>query len=246
VHALMLLFRPSSCHREAFRIALLVGACAALIQPLSGDRLAKGTAARQPLKLAAMESHFETSTFAPLIVGGLPDATAREVRHGIPVPGLLSFLAKGDIRAEVKGLNDFPRVLWPPLLPVHVAFQIMVGCGTALAGLALLSLFFIWRKPAWLGNRRFLILVVLATPLGFLALEAGWVVTEVGRQPWIIYSIMKTAEAVTPMPGLVYPFLLFSAVYLFLTVVVAWLMLRHIRAVARNYPSAMPEGGSHA
>ena len=241
IHALLLLLRPSSFHREAFRIALLVGAIAALLQPLSGDRLAKGTAIRQPLKLAALESHFETSAPAPLILGGIPDAEARTVHFGVPVPGLLSFLAKGNFHAEVRGLNDFPKEDWPPLAPVHLAFQIMVGCGTALAALSMAFLFFLIRGSSWLAHRRFLTLVALATPLGFVALEAGWTVTEVGRQPWIVYGIMKTADAVTPMPGLVYPFMLFSAVYLFLTAVAVWLLHRHIRVVERDYPSAMRE-----
>jgi len=199
------------------------------------------------LKLAAMESHFETSTHAPIIIGGIPDSKAERVRFGIPIPGLLSFLAKDDFSAEVKGLNAFPKEEWPPLIPVHVAFQIMVGCGTALMGLSLLFLFFLFRHPSRLTHKRFLMLAVLATPLGFIALESGWTVTEVGRQPWIIYGIMKTADAVTPMPGLQYPFFMFAAIYVFLFGVVSWLMLRHINAVAQDYPSsANPVEDAHA
>jgi cytochrome d ubiquinol oxidase subunit I len=239
LHAFLHWKRPAGdFHRQALIIALLVGAIAALLQPLSGDILAKGTAERQPLKLAAFESHFETSTAAPLVIGGIPDEETREVHYGIKIPGALSFLAHGNFKAEVKGLEEFPRELWPPLLPVHLAFQVMVGCGMALAGLGLLF-FALWRfKPALLAHPRFLLAAALATPLGFIALEAGWVVTEVGRQPWIIYGILMTADAVTPMPGLIYPFLAFTAVYLFLSFTVAWLLLRHINAVERDYPSA--------
>src|SRR5690606_23689136 len=128
-HAFMLLRKPSLFHREAFKIALVVGAVAALIQPLSGDILAKGTAERQPLKLAAMESHFETGPRAPFVIGGIPDEEARTVRYGLEIPGLLSFLAHGDVNAPVTGLNDFPRDEWPPLKPVHFAFQVMIFCG---------------------------------------------------------------------------------------------------------------------
>jgi cytochrome d ubiquinol oxidase subunit I len=232
LHALLLLRRPSSAfHREAFKIALVVGAVAALLQPLSGDRLAKGTAVRQPVKLAAMEAHFRTESGASLVIGGVPDAREKRVRYAIKLPYLLSFLAFGDFHAEVKGLEEFPEADWPPLLIVHAAFQTMVGAGSALAALGLVFLFLAWRKPALLVHKRFLFAAALSTPLGFLALEAGWTVTEVGRQPWIIYGIMRTRDAVTPMPGLVYPFLIFSAVYLFLAVVVAWLLLRHIRAI---------------
>ena len=243
VHAFMLLRRPSAFHREAFRIALLVGAIAALIQPLSGDILAKDTAQRQPLKLAAMEAHFETGPRAPFILGGIPDADAGRVQYALEIPGLLSFLAHGDFNAEVKGLNDFPREEWPPLKPVHFAFQVMIACGMFMAawgGLYLLLL----AVPRWRGlvlHRRFLWVTALAAPLGFIAVEAGWTVTEVGRQPWIIYGIMKTADAVSPMPGLVVPFILFMAVYAVLAVVVTWLMVRHIRTVPERYASGREE-----
>ncbi|MDB5050825.1 MAG: cytochrome bd-type quinol oxidase subunit 1 [Fibrobacteres bacterium] len=257
IHALLLLRRPASAlHREAFKIALLIGSIAALLQPLSGDRLAKGTAQRQPAKLAAMEAHFHTENGASLILGGIPDLQEKRVRYAVKLPTLLSFLAHGDFHAQVKGLEDFPEKDWPPVLIVHTAFQAMVGAGSALAALGLAFLVLSLRRSRLLLHRRFLLAAALATPLGFLALEAGWVVTEVGRQPWIIYGIMRTAEAVTPMPGLVYPFLLFTAVYFFLAAVVSWLMLRHIRAADREFPSAssaepagsgspLPEG-SHA
>jgi cytochrome bd ubiquinol oxidase subunit I len=232
LHALLLWRRPTSLlHREAFKIALFIGSIAALLQPLSGDLLAKGTAVRQPIKLAAMEAHFHTEKGAPLIIGGIPDVEEKKVRYAIKLPYLLSVLAYGDPKAEVKGLEEFPESDWPPVMIVHVAFQIMVGAGSVLAGLGLAFLYFSWRRPHLVVHPVFLIAIGLATPLGFLALEAGWVVTEVGRQPWIIYGIMRTRDALTPMPGLVYPFLIFSAVYLILTLVVAWLMVRQIRSL---------------
>jgi len=240
VHAFMMLRKPSVFHREAFKIALAVGAIAALLQPLSGDILAKDTAVRQPLKLAAMESHFETAPRAPLVLGGIPDAETRTVDYGLEIPGVLSFLAHGNVNAPVKGLNDFPREEWPPLKPVHFAFQIMIACGMAMAGLGALYLLFLAvpRLRPLVLHRRFLWLCALAAPLGFIAVEAGWVVTEVGRQPWIIYGIMKTRDALTPMPGLAVPFLLFMAVYAVLAVVVTWLLIRHITTVEQHYPSA--------
>jgi cytochrome d ubiquinol oxidase subunit I len=240
IHAILFLRKRSVFHREAFIIALAVGGIAAILQPLSGDLLAKGTAVRQPIKLAAMESHFETSVRAPFMIGGIPDEETGTVKYGLKIPGALSFLAYGDLNAEVKGLHDFPRENWPPVAPVHYAFQIMVGCGMILAGIGALGLAFLsvrrWRRH--LVDKRFLWLCALATPLGFIALEAGWTVTEVGRQPWIIYGIMRTADAVTPMPGLIIPFLLFTAVYVFLVGVVTWLLIRHIQTVERDYPSA--------
>jgi cytochrome d ubiquinol oxidase subunit I len=178
-----------------------------------------------------MEAHFHTEQGAPLILVGIPDVKEKTVRYAIKLPYLLSVLAFGDPNAEVKGLEEFPESDWPPVMIVHGAFQVMVGAGSILAALGLAFLYLSWRRPHLVVHPVFLIVTGLATPLGFLALEAGWVVTEVGRQPWIIYGIMRTRDALTPMPGLVYPFLVFSAVYLFLAIVVSWLLLRQIRAM---------------
>jgi cytochrome d ubiquinol oxidase subunit I len=230
LHALGLLKNPGSAfHRGALKIALTIGAVAAIIQPLQGDRLGKLTARLQPAKLAAMEALFHTEKPAPLLLGGIPFEDTQEVRFGIRVPYLLSFLAHGDFTSEVKGLDQFPREDWPPVRPTHFAFQLMTAIGTLLALIGLVSLVLLWRKPAWLEQRQFLQLLLGATPLGYLALEAGWVVTEVGRQPWIIYGIMRTKDAVSPMPGLVYPMALFSTIYFFLAVVAVWLMVRQFR-----------------
>jgi cytochrome bd ubiquinol oxidase subunit I len=232
IHAIGLLKNPGSLfHAEAFRIALAIGATAAIIQPLQGDRLAKQVAVLQPAKLAAMESLFHTSKPASLVIGGIPSEETRTVRYGIHIPKLLSFLAHGDFDAEVIGLDQFPVENWPPLTVTHIAFQVMVGIGTFLALLGLISLYGLWKKKTWLTRRRSLQLFAACTPLGFIAVEAGWTVTEVGRQPWIIYGIMKTKDAVTPMPGLIYPMLLFTGVYLLLTFVVTWLMVRQFRHV---------------
>ena len=232
IHAIGLLRNPSSrFHGAAFRIALAIGAIAAILQPLHGDLLAKQTARLQPAKLAAMEAHFKTEKPASLIVGGIPNEETRTVDFGIHVPRLLSFLAHGDFDAEVIGLDRFPKEQWPPVAVTHFAFQIMVGIGTLMAAMGAFGLVALAKRRQWLENRRVLRLFALATPLGFIAIEAGWTVTEVGRQPWIVYGVMKTADAVTPMPGLVVPMLLFTGVYLVLAVVVTWLMIRQFRHV---------------
>jgi cytochrome d ubiquinol oxidase subunit I len=232
IHAIGLINNPGSLfHAKAFRIALAIGAVAAILQPLQGDRLAKQVAVLQPAKLAAMESLFHTSKPASLVIGGIPSEETRTVRYGIHIPKLLSFLAHGNFDAEVTGLDQFPVENWPPLAVTHIAFQVMVGIGTFLAVLGLFSLYGLWKKKTWLTRRRALQLFAACTPLGFIAIEAGWTVTEVGRQPWIIYGIMKTKDAVTPMPGLIFPMLLFTGVYLLLTFVVTWLMVRQFRHV---------------
>jgi cytochrome d ubiquinol oxidase subunit I len=229
IHAFLLLFDPvNAFHRRALSVALLVGAPAALLQPLSGDISARQVASRQPVKLAAMEAHFETMPGAPLTVGGWPDMEAGTVRYAIKIPYGLSLLAFHDPKAIVKGLNDFPREDWPNVPIVHLAFQVMVALGTYLA---LVSLWVAWtalrgREPA--ANRRLLQAIALAAPMGFIAIEAGWTVTEVGRQPWVIHGVLRTADAVTPMPGLIVPFLLFTLLYCFLGVIVVWLLYRQI------------------
>jgi cytochrome d ubiquinol oxidase subunit I len=236
IHALLLLKHPGhALHRRALRIALTFGAVAAFLQPISGDISAKDVAERQPAKLAAMEALFETSRPASLVIGGIPDEKEKRVDYAIHLPHLLSFLAHGDFDAEVKGLDQFPVEEWPPVLVTHIAFQVMVGCGMLLMAVGLAFLLVQWKWQHLLEHRVLLTAVALATPLGFIAVEAGWTVTEVGRQPWIVYGIMKTKDALTPMPGLVYPLILFTALYVVLAGLVTWLMIRQIRVLHETY-----------
>ncbi len=235
VHAFMLLrHKENEFHRGAIHIALLFGAVAAILQPLSGDISAKNVAKLQPAKLAAMESLFKTSEPAALVIGGIPDEEKEEVKYGIHIPHLLSFLAHGDPNAEVEGLDKTSKEDWPPVAIVHFAFQIMVFMGMLMMGAGILFLIFKFKWKENLDKIWWLKLLVWLTPVGFIAVEAGWIVTEVGRQPWIIYGIMKTKDAVTPMPGVQYPFYLITLVYLLLTFLVVWLMRRQILAVHSN------------
>jgi cytochrome bd ubiquinol oxidase subunit I len=229
IHAFLLLFdRANAFHRRALAIALLVGAPAAVLQPISGDLSARAVAENQPAKLAAMESHFETARRVPLVIGGIPDPDRRETRYALRIPGGLSFLAWHDINAEVKGLEEFPRADWPNVPIVHTAFQIMVALGTFLALVSLWAGYLALRRRDLCENVWLLRALALAAPMGFVAIEAGWTVTEVGRQPWVVYGVLRTADAVTPMPGLIVPFLGFSLLYCFLGVIVAWLLYRQI------------------
>ena len=229
IHAFLLLRRPNDpFHRRALGIALVVGVPAALLQPLSGDISARYVAKWQPAKLAAMEGHFVTERGASLSIGGIPDEETRTTQWAIRIPRALSLLAFHDPDAEVKGLDAFPESDWPPVLIVHLAFQVMVGLGTAMAVVSLWAVLIRWRRRELSAERNFLRAVVAVAPMGFVAIEAGWVVTEVGRQPWIVYNLFRTADAVTPMPGLVYPFALFTVIYIFLALVVVWLLYRQI------------------
>lgn len=222
--------RNTLVHKTAFNIAIVFGAVAALLQPLSGDLSAKDIAVRQPEKLAALEAHYHTEKGAPLYIGGIVDEENQTVSHKIEIPKALSFLAFGDFDAEVKGLNDFPKENHPPVAITHYAFQVMVGLGGLLA---LASIVFIisLKKKKWQLSKRYWLFFALMAPIGFLALEAGWIVTEVGRQPWIIRNIMRTKDAVTPMPGMVYSLYMYVFLYLTLTVAVTWLMARQIKVL---------------
>jgi cytochrome bd ubiquinol oxidase subunit I len=239
VHAFLLLKnRKNLFHRTAIKIALSFGAVSALLQPLSGDHSAKDIAERQPAKLAAAEALYKTSQPASLVIGGIPNDKEERVEYAIHIPGMLSFLAHGDMNAEVTGLDKFPKDERPPVLITHIAFQVMVGIGGLLALAALLFIIFSIRWRHVLSKRWWLMFIAFLTPLGFIAVEAGWTVTEVGRQPWIIYGVMKTKDAVSPMPGLQYSFYTISIVYILLTVILVWQMRKQIASVKEKYPSA--------
>lgn len=226
--------RNTLVHKTAFNIAIVFGAVAALLQPLSGDVSAKDIAHRQPVKLAALEAHYETENGAPLYIGGIVDEENETVSHKIELPKMLSFLAFGDFDAEVKGLKDFPKENRPPVAITHYAFQVMVSLGGLLV-LAALVYFISLKKKSWQGSKRYWLYFALMAPVGFLALEAGWIVTEVGRQPWIIHNVMRTKDAVTPMPGMIYSFYMYVLLYATLTVAVSWLMARQIKGLNQSH-----------
>jgi cytochrome d ubiquinol oxidase subunit I len=229
-------------------VALLVGGPAALLQPLSGDLSAKMVARSQPAKFAAMEGHFRTERGAPFVIGGVPDMAAGETRFAIRIPKVLSFLAHGDFNAEVTGLDRIPRDDWPNVPLVHWSFQVMVGLGMFMVACTVFAAWTHLRRRELADNRPLLGALVLAAPMGFIATEAGWMVTELGRQPWVIQDVMRTSEAVTPMPGLVVPFLFFSGLYVLLTIAVVWLMRRQVLSSPdieeRPQPAhPLPQGG---
>jgi cytochrome bd ubiquinol oxidase subunit I len=243
IHAWMLLRdRDNLFHRYALGIALAVGGVTAALQPLSGDLLAQTVAHNQPIKLAAFEGQFKTEHGAPLRIGGLPDVAAGTTRYALEIPYGLSLLAFHDAHATVKGLEAFPRDQWPPVAIVHIAFQIMVAAGMAMLIVAMWAAYRAWRRSL-VDSRSFLRAVVAAAPLGFIAIETGWVVTEVGRQPWIIFGVLRTADAVTPMPGLIVPFITFTLLYIFLAVIVVWLLWRQVKESPR-IQAAQPQQAS--
>jgi cytochrome d ubiquinol oxidase subunit I len=187
-------------HRIALVVPLVVAALVAPVQVLVGDLAARRIAQEQPLKLAAIEGLGRTQAHAPLHLGGW--YRDGEVVGGIRVPSGLSLLAEHDPAAAVSGLDAAPPADRPPVNVVRASFQTMVAIGTGLAALSAVVLVTWWRRRRLPRFRGFLTLVVAAGPLAALAMEAGWVTTEVGRQPWIVYGVMRTEDAVTAAEGL--------------------------------------------
>jgi cytochrome d ubiquinol oxidase subunit I len=225
VHAIVLLRGSTGrFHRSALAASLAIGAPAAVLQPVSGDLSARTVAETQPAKLAALEGQFETEVGAPLRIGGWPNVDARRTRFAIEIPRGLSLLAFHDPGARVKGLSDIDRDQWPPVLPVHLGFQVMVGLGTLMAVVAAWSLVVLMRRKDILAERNLLLALAIVTPFGFIATEAGWTVTEVGRQPWVVQGVLRTADTVTPMPGVVVPMALFTVLYIGLAAIVVVLI----------------------
>jgi cytochrome d ubiquinol oxidase subunit I len=203
IHAKVLLKSPrSGFHLRGFAIALVVGGFGA-----------RAVAHNQPVKLAAMEGLWNTERGAGLTIGGIPNSRTETTPYGIEIPYVLSLLVAGDPNAKVIGLKAFPVNERPPVGFTHIAFQVMVGLGFSMMGIAGLAVLIRLRRrtnpwPLW-----FLRLMVFASPAGLLAIEAGWITTEVGRQPWIVSGIMRSADAVTPIHSLLVPLIAFTSLY---------------------------------
>lgn len=236
IHALMIYRKRNiQFHTKAFKIAIIFGAVAAILQPFSGDLSAKNAYKTQPAKLGAMEAFFHTQPYAPLVLGGILDSFNKKVNYGMEIPGLLSFLLFDDFKHPVNGLDKIPVQNQPPIAVTHMAFEIMIAIGSVMMLIGILYFIALWKKKSWLSKSWFLKLFILSTPFGFIAVEAGWTVTEVGRQPWIIQGIMRTSDAVTPMPGIHYTFYVFTFIYFTLSLAVVFLLSRQIKMVPQLY-----------
>jgi cytochrome bd ubiquinol oxidase subunit I len=216
--------RRGHYERVALAVPLTIAALAAPVQLVVGDWIARRVADDQPTKLAAFEGLGKTTEGAPLHVLGWYDDG--EVRYGVEVPKLLSLLAKHDPNATVRGLDAVAPDDRPPVNVVRVAFQTMVGIGTMLAALSVVHLVTWFRRRRFVEARWFHWAVVAAGPLSLVALIAGWVATEVGRQPWVVYGVMRTSAAVTGAGGVPVGYATLVIVYLGLGVAVAWILRR--------------------
>ena len=184
---------------RSFRIGIVAGLIASIVVAISGDMHGVHVSEVQPVKLAAMESHFDTATRAPIHMFAIPDVeNGKNIVEIGSIPGLLSFLAFHDFNHEVKGLNDFPKDEWPPVLLTFIAFRGMVGLGTLFILLCVVGWFL---RNRLLESRKYLTIMLLSIPLPYIALQLGWIVAEVGRQPWIVYGLMRTSDAASPVAG---------------------------------------------
>jgi cytochrome d ubiquinol oxidase subunit I len=231
VHAFLLRRAPESpFHRRAVEIALGFGIAGALLLPVSGDVAARRVARFEKAKLAALEGQFATERGAPLRIGGLPDAERRTTRFAVEIPHGLSLLAFHELDAEVVGLDAFPLDEQPNPVVCHLAFQTMVGLGSWLMLVSVWALAVRFRRGGFTSSPRLLKALVATAPAGFLAIEAGWTVTECGRQPWIVAGVLKTRDAVTPVPGVWLELVAFTSLYVFLAVVVMIIVKRQMTA----------------
>jgi cytochrome bd ubiquinol oxidase subunit I len=212
--------------KQSFTIALVFGTLASLAALVTGHEQANTVSRTQPAKLAAFEGHFKTGP-ADLWLFGIPDEQREMVKYGLAIPGGLSFLLHGDFNAPVTGLDQFAPEDRPPLHIPFQAYHLMVALGMYFIGLTLFASYLRWRGT--LFDRRWLLWVFVVSVIGpYLANHAGWVAAEVGRQPWIVYGLLRTSDALSKSvkaEEVLASIILFSIIYLFLLAV--WLYVMH-------------------
>ena len=223
-------------HEPYGRLFVRVGVVAGLVATLlmvfpTGDGQGRMVAQHQPVTLAAMEGLFETAQGAPLALVGQPDMERLHLDNPILIPDVLSFLTYRRWTAEMKGLKDFPREAWPDNIPLlYYSYHIMVGLGTIFIAVMTLSGFFLWRRSLY-ANRALLWTLMLAVPFPYIANIAGWMTAELGRQPWLIYGLMRTIEGASPRVSAgnaLFTLLGFMGLYFMLGMLAVLLIIREV------------------
>jgi cytochrome d ubiquinol oxidase subunit I len=228
-----LMGKHATTAQRCLKLGVIAGVIACLVQLFpTGDQSGKLVAEFQPASLAAMEGRFETAPYAELAIIGQPNVEERRLENPIVVPRVLSFLAYGSFGAEVRGLNDIPREQWPDNVELlYFAYHIMVGLGTLLIlvmGIAALAL---WRGTLY-RSRRVLWLLMLAFPFPYIATTFGWLTTELGRQPWLVYGLMRTSQGTSPrVPAgdVAFSTLGFLGLYFVVGILFLYMIAREIR-----------------
>jgi cytochrome bd ubiquinol oxidase subunit I len=223
-------------HRRGLAAGAVLGLMVAPLQVVVGDWATRAVAESQPAKFAAMEGLAHTADGAPFTIGGSYDEHTGDMVGAVEIPRLLSLLLEFDPSARITGLDAVPAADRPPVTITHLAFDVMVGIGTLLVLLAAWAAWLAWRRR-FFRDRALRWALAVAGPLPFVALIAGWIVTEVGRQPWIVYQVMRVPEALTTRTGLATFFYVTAAVYLVLSVALV-AILRRIAAAPRPLPVA--------
>jgi cytochrome bd ubiquinol oxidase subunit I len=229
--------------RTMFSMAMWMAAIVAPLQLVVGDQHGLNTLKHQPAKIAAMEGHFEAEMKgAPLILFGLPDMEAGETRYAISIPKAGSLVLVHDLNGTVKGLKSWPREDWPRVAIVFWSFRIMVGLGFLMIATGLVSVWLRWRGKLY-ETPLFARWCLLMGPSGFVALLAGWFVTETGRQPYTVYGLLRTADSVSPIgsPGVALSLIAFVVVYLIVFGMGVWYLLRLMRADPEAQSATDPE-----
>jgi cytochrome d ubiquinol oxidase subunit I len=214
-------------------VPFTVAAVATPLQVIVGDWAGKFLATNEPTKLAAIEGVYRTGTHVPLSIGGV--YYGDQMHYAIEIPGALSFLAHWNTKASL-GLNKVPAADPPPVNIVHWSFDLMVALGFALFALGCRFRLTWWRRHRLPDSRWFLRGAAWSGVAAVLALELGWVTTEVGRQPWIAWGVLRTADAVTPVPGLLVGLTGVTVVYVLLTVGTVYVLRRLVRSAATEAP----------
>ncbi len=221
---------------KSMKMALIVAFAASVAQLGLGHYHAIQVAHTQPEKLAAIEGIFETQRNAPALVFGIPNRDEEKMDAAIRIPGLLSLLAFGSFDAEVMGLKEFPKEMWPPLALTFYPFHVMVILGLYFIAFGAFGLFLLWKKLLF-ENKLFLKLAMISLPLPFIANDLGWMTAEVGRQPWAVYRLIETADAASvnvPAGQILASIIAFGIVYIFLFAVWIFYIRREITAEVRN------------
>ena len=223
--------RHTELSQKAIKIALSLAIFASLFQLLSGHRSAVGVSENQPAKLAAYEAHFDSLAPAPMYLFGWVNEEQQEVKFGIAIPNLLSILISGDPDYPVKGLNYFPSKDRPPVNIVFQSYHFMVAIGFALIGISLFGIFF-WWKGSLFGKNWFLYILVFSVLLPQIANQLGWISAEVGRQPWIVYGLLRTSDALSKVVEanqVLFSLILFTIIYLLLFILFIYLLNEKIQ-----------------
>jgi cytochrome d ubiquinol oxidase subunit I len=233
--------RRDAYHRLGFAVPFTFAAIVTPLQIAAGDYAARFLATYQPTKLAAIEGVYQTGSHIPLHLGGV--AQDGQLRYALEIPDGLSLLVGYRPSTVVQGLETVPLADRPPVTVVHLAFDLMVGVGFGLLGLGLWLLLAWWRRRDLPRHPLFLRLSVVAGFAAAAALESGWVVTEVGRQPWVVYHLLRTADAVNPAPGLYGGLIVVAVTYVALTVATIYVLRRIARSgrAPEPVPAAAPQ-----